>query len=136
VEAPQIELAELVAPAREGAGPLLEADEVAWVPAGPRRPARVVGDRQRLQQVLSNLVGNAIKFTDPGGTITTTVIVADDQVEVAIEDTGRGIAPEFVTQVFQRYTRGQPAQAAGAGLGLMIVREIVEAHGGTVGVES
>jgi len=97
-----------------------------------------LGDRRRLQQVVVNLVANAIKFTPAHGEITMRVRAAGDVCEVSVEDNGPGIPADVVPQLFQRYTRGPntTADAGGTGLGLLIVREIVEAHGGSVGVES
>lgn len=97
----------------------------------------VLGDRRRLQQVFSNLIANAIKFTGPGGGIKLGGRTAGLWCEVDVEDDGPGIPPEVLPTLFQRYTRGpNNAESGGTGLGLLIVREIVEAHGGTVGVES
>ena len=98
----------------------------------------VQGDRRRLQQVLTNLIANAIKFTPAGGTIVVRSLLVGHWCEVQIEDDGPGIEPEVLPMLFQRYTRApkRAGIAEGTGLGLLIVREIVEAHGGTVGVES
>jgi two-component system phosphate regulon sensor histidine kinase PhoR len=98
----------------------------------------IVGDSRRLRQVITNLVSNAIKFTGERGTITTAVQTREDHVELSIRDTGRGIAPEDIGKIFDRYTRvtQHGDEVPGTGLGLMIVREIIEAHGGSVGVES
>jgi len=98
----------------------------------------VLGDRRRLQQVLTNLIANAIKFTPAGGTIFVRADCPGPSCEVRVEDTGTGIPPEILPTLFQRYARAPSGQrdVGGTGLGLLIVREIVEAHGGTVGVES
>ncbi len=96
-----------------------------------------VGDRRRLQQVVSNLAANAIKFAPPHGTIVVTAKVVGSWCEVSVEDDGPGIPEDIVPQLFQRYARGGAAsESGGTGLGLLIVREIVEAHGGMVGVDS
>jgi signal transduction histidine kinase len=97
----------------------------------------VLGDRRRLQQVLANLVANAIKFTPPLGCIGVYVRAAGPWCEVDVEDDGPGIPEEIMPTLFQRYSRGPNTHvdAGGTGLGLLIVREIVEAHGGTVGVD-
>ncbi|HXU68677.1 MAG TPA: response regulator [Polyangia bacterium] len=97
-----------------------------------------VGDRRRLGQVLTNLLSNAIKFTPAGGRVTMRVRREGDIVAIDVEDTGRGISDEALPTLFERYTRviDPQHQVAGTGLGLMIVREIVEAHGGTVRVQS
>jgi signal transduction histidine kinase len=97
-----------------------------------------LGDRRRLQQVVSNLAANAIKFSPPQGTIVVSAKVVGSWCEVSVQDQGPGISPEVVPQLFQRYARGsnESSESGGTGLGLLIVREIVEAHGGMVGIES
>lgn len=133
-----VDLAGLVQSIAADFQPLMDVEGLTWNSSGIRRHAVVLGDKSRLTQVISNLFGNAIKFTPRGGSVATTVIVSDGHVEVAVEDTGQGIPAEEVDTLFQRYSRGmQTGRAvAGTGLGLMIVREIVEAHRGVVGVES
>jgi two-component system phosphate regulon sensor histidine kinase PhoR len=118
--------------------PLLDKHSLSWNSVGFDRECRVVGDSQRLAQVLSNLIGNAIKFTPKEGSITGSVSMDEDHVEISIEDTGRGIEPDRIPTLFERFTRGEASEsdAPGTGLGLMIVKEIVEAHGGIIGVES
>jgi two-component system phosphate regulon sensor histidine kinase PhoR len=95
----------------------------------------VVGDARRLAQVLSNLVANAIKFTPPGGNISAHIETKPGSVEVSIRDTGAGIPAEALDNIFQRYKRAEQS-IGGTGLGLMIVKEVIEAHGGAFGVES
>lgn len=101
-------------------------------------PALVSGDRPRLTQVLANLIGNAVKFTPPRGSISTSIEFANDFVEVSVQDSGRGIAEHEIATLFDRFTRSRSVvqETIGTGLGLMIVKEIIEAHNGTVGVES
>ena len=100
-------------------------------------PLFVTGDRARLTQVFANLVDNAIKYTPPGGRITTTVRPAADGVEVIVADTGPGIAPEDRARIWERLYRGDQSRSErGLGLGLSLVRAIVEAHGGRVSVDS
>lgn len=98
----------------------------------------VRGDPRRLKLALSNLVGNAIKFTPEAGRVEVRVTDDGDRVAVAVEDTGRGIAPDRLPQVFQRYSRAvdREHEVTGSGLGLMIVRETVRAHGGDVSASS
>ena len=98
--------------------------------------AVALGDKSRLQQVLTNLVANAIKFAPAGGVIALRARVRGFWCEVSVEDDGPGIAADLLPTLFKRYSRGPSGSGAGTGLGLLIVREIVEAHGGTVGVES
>ena len=101
--------------------------------------ALVSGDPHRLQQVVWNIVTNAVKFTPKNGRILARLTRVDSRVELAITDTGEGIAPEFLPFVFDRFRQADSTstrQHGGLGLGLSIVRHIVELHGGTVRVES
>ncbi|HEX2660839.1 MAG TPA: ATP-binding protein [Polyangia bacterium] len=104
----------------------------------PGGRAVVRGDKGRLQQVLTNLVANALKFAPPGGLVLLRTHAVGHFYEVAVIDDGPGIPADVLPLLFRRYARGPAdhANAGGTGLGLLIVREIVEAHGGTVGVES
>jgi PAS domain S-box-containing protein len=96
----------------------------------------MLGDRDRLAQVLSNLIGNALKFTPTGGRVRLTARRAGDDVEVSVEDSGAGIAAESLPHVFDRFWQADRRARGGAGLGLAIVKGIVEAHGGRIRVES
>jgi signal transduction histidine kinase len=96
----------------------------------------IFADRERLLQVLANLVGNAIKFTDAGGRITVAVTRADDGVQLAVRDTGQGIASEDLPHLFDGFWRVRGRRRDGTGLGLWIVKGLVEAHGGAVSVET
>jgi signal transduction histidine kinase len=98
----------------------------------------VRGDPQRLYQVVSNLVGNAIKYTQPGGLVTVMLHASGEQVHLEVRDTGPGISPEAQARIFERFYRA-PSVAAddqGTGLGLAIVKSVVEQHGGRVWVTS
>ncbi len=100
---------------------------------------RYFGDKDRLQQVIWNLLANAVKFTPAGGTITLRTTQIHDALEIAVQDSGIGIAPENLSFVFDRFWQedsGLNRKHQGMGLGLSIVRQIVELHGGTVSVES
>ncbi|HYO57752.1 sensor histidine kinase [Archangium sp.] len=97
---------------------------------------RVRADRERILQVLSNLVGNAIKFTPSGGTVTLRARKVDGMVRISVKDNGPGIPPEDVPHLFERFWRASGVSERGTGLGLSIVKSIVEAHGGTLWVES
>jgi signal transduction histidine kinase len=97
----------------------------------------VRADRERIQQVLGNLIGNAIKFTPAGGQITVSAAQRDSLVWFAVEDTGLGIPDGDRRAIFERFRRSNNGgRRHGVGLGLAIVRGIVESHGGTVSVES
>ena len=97
-------------------------------------PAR--GDRDRLAQVLWNLIGNALRFTPAGGRIAVRATRVEDALQVSVEDSGSGIAPENLPHIFDRFWQADHASRASAGLGLTICKGIVEAHGGRIWVES
>jgi PAS domain S-box-containing protein len=100
---------------------------------------RLAGDPHRLQQVIWNLLSNAIKFTPEGGAVRVSALHAGGQVELQVSDTGIGIAAEFLPHVFERFRQRDPSTTrayGGLGLGLAIVRQLVELHGGRVVVES
>ena len=101
--------------------------------------AAVLGDAQRLQQVVTNLLTNAVKFTPKSGRIQVTVERLTSSVEIRVADTGQGIDPDFQAHVFERFMqadRGAARRSGGLGLGLAIVRHIVELHGGQAEVFS
>lgn len=98
--------------------------------------ASVECDRDRILQVFANLIGNALKFCQAGDTITVWGDREDDVVRLCVEDTGPGIAQEALPHLFERYWSAHAKGAKGAGLGLYIVRGIVESHGGRVWAES
>lgn len=98
-------------------------------------PLMVLGDDQRLRQVVSNLMQNAIRYTDPGVTITVSATTTDHKVALSIHDEGDGIDPEYLPRLFERFYRADPSRtrgSGGSGLGLSIVASIAEAHGGSV----
>ena len=102
-------------------------------------PATVAVPQGRLKELLLNLVGNGIKYNEPGGTVHTAVSVRDGQAVIAVSDTGIGIPPEAQSRVFERFYRvdkGRARKNGGTGLGLAIVKHIVQLYGGTVTLES
>jgi CheY-like chemotaxis protein len=102
-------------------------------------PTLVEGDPRRLQQVVGNLLTNAIKFTPRGGRVTVSTRVVDGHCRIQVTDTGEGIAPEFLPFLFERFRQGDASRSrrhGGLGLGLAISNELVALHGGTVGGES
>jgi signal transduction histidine kinase/CheY-like chemotaxis protein len=102
-------------------------------------PVRLKVDADRLQQVVSNLVGNAVKFTPPGGRVTVSARQQGAAAEIMVRDTGDGIDPELLPHVFDWFRQGNSSRTrrhSGLGLGLGIVRQLVELHGGTVRAES
>ena len=105
----------------------------------PDVPSRLIGDPGRLRQMLVNLTGNALKFTDPGGNITISAIQDDHTVEISVSDTGIGIAEEHLPELFRidtKYKRSGTANEPGTGLGLLLCKEFVERNDGSIQVES
>ncbi len=139
IERAAVDLAEIVQAAVEIARPAAAAKKIALGTAFERPLALVEGDAGRLQQVLTNLLSNAIKFTPQGGTVEVSLAQAGDRVRLAVRDDGAGIAPEFLPHVFERFTQADTSstrRAGGLGIGLALVRNIVELHGGAVRAES
>jgi two-component system, NtrC family, sensor histidine kinase KinB len=97
---------------------------------------RVLIDRTRFQLVFDNLLGNALKYTCTGGEVTITARPENGQVSFTVEDTGSGIAPEYLSRIFEKFFRVPGQTHIGSGLGLTIAKEIVEAHGGTITADS
>jgi signal transduction histidine kinase/ActR/RegA family two-component response regulator len=134
-----VELGPVVEAALDSVRPAAEAKGIHLVASVTGASGLVSGDPERLQQVVWNLLTNAIKFTPDGGEVRLSLRRSGGQVEVTVTDTGKGIAPEFLPYVFERFRQGDAAAArtrGGLGLGLAIVRHIVEMHGGTVSAES
>ena len=101
--------------------------------------APVSGDPDRLQQIVWNLISNAVKFTPKRGTVQVRLARVDSHVEVVVSDTGVGITPEFLPHIFERFRQADSAttrEHGGLGLGLAIVRHLVELHGGTIDAAS
>ena len=96
----------------------------------------VYADRDRVFQVLANLLGNALKFTRPGGTVRLTAAVREDEVELVVSDTGIGIPQHCLPMVFERFWQATQADRRGAGLGLSIAKSLVEAQGGRLWAKS
>ena len=133
-----IDLADLATRSVEAVRPVAaEKDVTVYVVSDHPPPAH--GDRTRLTQVLDNLVSNAVKFTDEGGTVTVTVEGNGDAVELVVADTGIGVPSDEQGQVFSRFFRASTATrraVPGTGLGLAISRALVEQHGGTISFAS
>ena len=133
-----VDVAPLVTRLVETAGPLAwrqrRVQVIAEV-ANAVPPARA--DRQRLEQIVSNLLGNAIRHTPPGGLVAAVVSADNAAVRLEVRDTGEGIRPEDLPHVWERFFRGHSEHGeAGAGLGLALVKELTEAMGGTVEASS
>jgi histidine kinase len=98
----------------------------------PRVQLPVLGDRDRLAQVFTNLIGNALGHTPAGGSVSVSGRVDGDHCEIAVVDTGEGIDPADLEQVFDRFFRAEGAERLGTGIGLTIARSIVRAHDGEI----
>ena len=119
----------------EGVRAAAEAKDIAIEVSGQHAASIVLGDFDRMQQVLWNLFFNAVKFTPRGGRVTVWTGRVETHVHLTVTDTGQGIGAPFLAHVFERFRQeaGQPSHTqAGLGLGLTLVRELVELHGGTV----
>lgn len=123
------DMIEMLRPLAEGSSIILEPSVAEGLPP-------VLCDSARIQQVLSNLVGNAVKFTPRQGRITVCAELIDGEVRFGVIDTGPGIPPEQVPHIFGQFWQASPSDRRGIGLGLAIAKGIVEAHKGTIWVES
>lgn len=138
IETAPVSIGEITLTTMDDYSPLFEKAGLTCTSSGLNSEDIVMGDKRRISQVISNLIGNAIKFTPSGGTIQINLSSPHDYMEMSIKDTGRGIPQGEIATLFDRFTRASenPGESMGTGLGLMIVKEIVEAHGGIIGVES
>ncbi|MET0645359.1 MAG: ATP-binding protein [Pyrinomonadaceae bacterium] len=130
-----VDLPAIIEAAVETTRPAAEAKGVRLTTALDPRSGPINGDADRLQQVVWNLLTNAIKFTDAGGEIAVRLESVDTRVEITVQDSGIGIDPEFLPHIFERFRQADPGTNrvhGGMGLGLSIVRQLVELHGGTV----
>jgi PAS domain S-box-containing protein len=139
LERSAIDLSMIVANAVDATRPLAEAKALALTLHPAEGAVPVHGDAERLRQVITNLLSNAVKFTRSGGHVTVRVLRAGDHARITVSDTGKGITEDFLPYVFDRFRQADSTSAraqAGLGLGLAIVRHLVELHGGTVSAES
>ncbi|HEX8149814.1 MAG TPA: ATP-binding protein [Pyrinomonadaceae bacterium] len=130
-----VELTAVIEAAVEATRPAAEAKGVRLTTALDPRSGPINGDADRLQQVVWNLITNAIKFTPGGGEIAVGLASVGTRVVITVRDSGIGIDPEFLPHIFDRFRQADPATNrvhGGMGLGLSIVRQLVELHGGTV----
>ena len=134
-----IELAPVLESAINVVRPTAEAKGIQISANFEPEPAAVPGDANRLQQVFWNLLSNAVKFTPAGGKVSVELRHENQQVEIAVADTGQGITAEFLPYVFERFRQADSTstrQHGGLGLGLAIARHLVEIHGGTIEAKS
>ena len=139
LDARVVQVADVLRAAAETLGPAMAAKNIAFETLFDPDTPQIVADPDRLQQIVWNLLSNAIKFTPEGGSVQLRTRRIDSQVEIVVRDTGLGITPDFLPYVFERFRQGEAGSRrryGGLGLGLAIVRHLVELHGGTVTAES
>jgi signal transduction histidine kinase/CheY-like chemotaxis protein len=132
-------VAPIVSTVVESIRPTAEAKGVALHAFIPREGARICGESARLQQIVWNLLSNAVKFTSSGGHVRVELSQDAREIQLSISDTGIGIAPEFLPHVFERFRQADSSMTrthGGVGLGLAIVRDLVELHGGSIDARS
>lgn len=135
----RVDLNAIVTGAADSARPTAQSRQLEIVLELAPEAAEVFGDARRLTQVAMNLVTNAMKFTSAGGSVTLATKVRDAVVELDVSDTGQGIAPDFLPRLFDRFAQagdGASSVHGGLGLGLSIVKNLVEMHGGEVSAHS
>lgn len=134
-----VEMDRMIEAVVEGVRPAADARNIHLQTAIDPGTGPISGDPDRLQQIIWNLLSNAIKFTPQGGRVEVRLEGIDSHVEITVSDTGRGIDPELLFHVFDRFRQSDSSSTrrhSGLGLGLSIVRQLVELHGGTVTAES
>ncbi|HEX4950473.1 MAG TPA: PAS domain S-box protein [Blastocatellia bacterium] len=134
-----VSLVDVIANALESVQSVAQARTISLVPEIDWSLDAIRGDAARLQQVVWNLLTNAVKFTPSGGKVSIALRGKPGQVELIVRDTGQGIAPEFLPHVFDRFSQQDTSRSrrhGGLGLGLALVKQIVELHGGTITAES
>jgi PAS domain S-box-containing protein len=134
-----VELAPVIAAAMDVVHPAAEAKSIQLISRIGRGVGMVSGDPDRIQQVIWNLLANAVKFTPTGGRVEVSLKRAGAQAEIVVHDNGAGIHPDFLPHVFEHFRQADSTSTrkhGGLGLGLAIVRRLVELHGGTVAAES
>lgn len=135
IESELIELKSVIESALNATLPALQAKGLDLQTEVSVDSSLILGDGVRLQQVVCNLLSNAVKFTPEGGQIELSVVSDDSNINIIVSDTGEGISPEFLPNVFDRFRQADGTTTrrhSGLGLGLAIVRHLVELHGGTV----
>jgi PAS domain S-box-containing protein len=135
LEIRNVNLTAVIQAAIESLLPAVQAKDIRLQTVLDALPAHITGDSGRLQQVVWNLLSNAIKFTPPGGKVQVSLEKVNTHIELKVSDTGQGIKPEFLPHAFDRFRQADSSttrQFGGLGLGLSIVKQLVELHGGTV----
>ena len=143
IESGRVELFPLPTPVSHLVESAIEEHKAEAIEAGlnlsadfPLPEARVLADHERIGHVFSNLIVNAVRHTQMGGSLTLGAEVVNDAVRFTVADTGKGIPREYQERIFEKFFRVPDAEPRGTGLGLYIAREIVRGHGGDIGVKS
>lgn len=139
IERGPVDLRKVIDAAFDSIRPTAETKSISFETTVPADHCLVLGDQNRLQQIFWNLFNNAVKFSPKGGQVRVTVAGTDSRVSVAVSDTGIGINPEFLPYIFDRFRQADGSatrEHGGLGLGLAIVRHLVELHYGTIEVDS
>ncbi|HEY7182044.1 MAG TPA: PAS domain S-box protein [Blastocatellia bacterium] len=134
-----VDLASVIGEAVQTVHPAAEAKSVSLQANLPPEIGQITGDHARLQQIVWNLLSNAVKFTPGGGRVEVRLERMDPHICIIVSDTGKGIAPDFVPYVFDRFRQSDASSArryGGLGLGLSLVKYLVELHGGTIDAAS
>jgi len=138
MEAKPLNIAEMIALALDIIRPLATDKERILQAEVPATLPRTYGDPQRIHQVLLNLLSNAVKYSNPGAIVNVRASIAEAYIVIAVSDTGPGIPPEQIARLFHKFSRlpGSEEKASGTGLGLVVARQIIEAHQGRMWAES
>jgi CheY-like chemotaxis protein len=139
LESQPVDLARIALAAIDVVAPTAAAKQVTIVSSPASGVMPMLGDPDRLQQIVWNLLANAIKFTPSGGRVSIGLERGADTLQLSVDDSGEGISPEFLPHLFKRFQQADPSsnrRHAGLGLGLSLVRQLVELHGGRIGVTS
>ena len=134
-----VELVSIIEAALESMGPSAAAKSITVKKTMAPDASPMLGDPNRLQQIVWNLLSNAVKFTPKGGSIDVTSRRVGSHVEISVQDTGMGIAPEFLPHLFERFRQADSSltrRFGGLGIGLSIVKHLVELHGGSITAKS
>src|SRR5262249_44947128 len=135
LEVQSVALVSVITSALDVVRPAARAKDIELIPDLDPLAGQITGDPNRLQQVVWNLLSNAIKFTPRSGRVEVRMENVDDHVRLTVSDTGKGIEPDFLPVVFDRFRQSDSSSArrfGGLGLGLSLVKQLVELHGGTV----
>ncbi|HEX5081667.1 MAG TPA: HAMP domain-containing sensor histidine kinase [Blastocatellia bacterium] len=135
IDSAPVSLTPVIEAAAEMIRPAADAKGIQLCLATEADACQVMGDSTRLQQIVWNLLSNSVKFTPPNGRVDITLDRVGSNAQITVRDTGKGISPEFLPYVFDRF-RQESDKSGGMGLGMAITKNLVELHGGTIEVYS